>query len=84
MDMCIKTSCLHMLNINNFHLSIIFKKLKTSPGRELGSAEFRDPIGLTGLNFFHHLACFSLFPTMTLLGGKWLKAPYSLKSKIQP
>ena len=64
--MCIKTSCLHMLNINNFHLAIIFKKLKTSPGEELGSAEFRDQIELTGLNFLHHLACFSLSPSIIL------------------
>ena len=67
-------------------VNYIQKAKNKSGGRgELGSAEFRDQIGLTRLNFLHHLACFSLFPTMILfICWKMVKAPYSLKSKIQP
>ena len=61
------------------------QKAKNKSRRELGLAEFRDQIGLTRLNFLHHLACFSLFPTMILfICWKMVKAPYSPKSKIQP
>ena len=60
------------------------QKAKNKSRRELGSAEFRDQIGLTRLNFLHHLACFSLFPTLSLLSPSPLPLLFHLFLSYRP